>query len=266
LREQLADALPQGKKLDVNDRRHEWQVEVIKRFKPEFMTAHVGYLDHQQHLHGPFSPAATKAIEFVDGRVARLIATERAVYPDAYILIVSDHGFLPTDRAISMNALLAREGLLDVEHKTWKAAAYNTGGTSAIVVRDPGDTATVARVKAVIDAASKNPEYGIGRVLSQDEVIARGGFPQALLMLDPAPGWRFVAGTRQVVLSVPGTGAHGQLPDHPELRSAFMLIGPGVTAGRNLGVIDMRQIAPTLAKILGITLTASRLPAVGYGK
>jgi len=264
LREQLADVLPRGKKLGVSDRRHEWQVAVIKRFKPEFMTAHVGQLDHEEHLHGPFSPAANRMIEYVDGLVARLIATERSVHPDAYILIVSDHGFLPTDHAMSINALLAREGLLEIEHKRWQAAAYDTGGSSAVIVRDPNDAATVAKVKAVIAAAAKNPDYGIGRVFTHDEVVARGGIPDALFMLDPAPGWRFVSGPRQVVLAVPGTGAHGQFPDHPELRSTFMLTGPGVASGRNLGVIDMRQIAPTIARILGVTLPAAKLPAVDY--
>ena len=264
LGEQLSAALPTGRKLGVNDRRHEWQVQIIKRFKPEFMTAHMGYLDHEQHLHGPFSPEAKKTLEFVDECVARLIAAERSVYPDAHILVVSDHGFLPTERAFSVNALLTREGLLDVAGRSWKAAAYNTGGTAAIVVRDPTDTATMAKVKAVIAAAAKNPEYGIGRVLTQEEVIARGGFPEALLMLDPAPGWRFATGMRQMVTLVPGTGAHGQLPDHPEMRSSFMLVGPGVAAGRNLGIIDMRQIAPSLAKILGLSLPSARVPPVKY--
>jgi hypothetical protein len=56
------------------------------------------------------------------------------------------------------------------------------------------------------------------------------------------------------------------LPDHPELRSSFMLTGPGVAAGRNLGVIDMRQVAPTLARVLGVALPSAKLPAVRYGK
>ena len=266
LREQLADALPQGKKLKVDDRRHAWQVEVIKRFRPEFMTAHIGYLDHAEHRHGPFSPEACATLEFIDGLVARLIATERAVHPDACIVIVSDHGFLPTDRGMNLNALLAREGLLDPDRQTWRAAAYDTGGSSAIIVRDPQDAATVEKVRAVITAAAKNPDYGIGRIWSHEQVVARGGMPDALLMLEPAPGWRFVGGTRQVVIQVPGTGAHGQFPDQPALHSAFMLIGPGVAAGRNLGVIDMRQIAPTIARLLGVTLPAAQLSPVHYEK
>jgi hypothetical protein len=134
------------------------------------------------------------------------------------------------------------------------------------MVRDPKNAATIAKVKEVIATAAKNPDYGIGRVFTREEVIARGGHPDAVLMLDPAPGWRFVSGTRQVVLAVPGTGAHGQFPDQPALRAAFMLAGPGVAAGRNLGVIDMRQIAPTLAKVLGVTLPAARMQPVNYAK
>ena len=36
--------------------------------------------------------------------------------------------------------------------------------------------------------------------------------------------------------------------------SSFFIIGPGIQAGRNLGRIDMRDIAPTLAKLLGVSL------------
>jgi hypothetical protein len=44
------------------------------------------------------------------------------------------------------------------------------------------------------------------------------------------------------------------LPDLPDLRAAFFLVGPGVPAGKNLGLIDMRDVAPTLAKEAGLTL------------
>ena len=104
LREQLADVLPKGEKLDIDRTRFEWQMEVIKRFHPEFMTVHLGDLDHEEHLHGPFSPQANAALEVDDDRVGRLIGRELGVYPDAYIFIVSDHGFLPTEHAFSVNA------------------------------------------------------------------------------------------------------------------------------------------------------------------
>jgi predicted AlkP superfamily pyrophosphatase or phosphodiesterase len=49
-------------------------------------------------------------------------------------------------------------------------------------------------------------------------------------------------------------GAHGELPDLPELRAAFFVIGPGVPARRSLGVMDMREVAPTLAHLAGLSL------------
>jgi hypothetical protein len=36
--------------------------------------------------------------------------------------------------------------------------------------------------------------------------------------------------------------------------ASFFLVGPGISAGQNLGRIDMRDIAPTLATLLGIEL------------
>jgi len=47
---------------------------------------------------------------------------------------------------------------------------------------------------------------------------------------------------------------HGYVPSQPEMRSVFFVAGPGIAAGRSIGEIDMRDIAPTLAHLLGITL------------
>jgi hypothetical protein len=82
-------------------------------------------------------------------------------------------------------------------------------------------------------------------------------------MLDPAPGWRFAMGTKAITAETPNTGAHGQLPDHKELRSSFFLLGPNIQR-RDLGVVDMRQIAPTIAKILGVKLPAAKLAPLLY--
>jgi len=52
-------------------------------------------------------------------------------------------------------------------------------------------------------------------------------------------------------------GTHGELPDVPELRASFFLVGPGVAAGKSLGLIDMRDIAPTVAHAAGLTLPSA---------
>jgi hypothetical protein len=45
------------------------------------------------------------------------------------------------------------------------------------------------------------------------------------------------------------------------MRASFLIVGKGIGKGRNLGSIDMRQIAPTFARILGVELpTATQSP------
>jgi predicted AlkP superfamily pyrophosphatase or phosphodiesterase len=57
-------------------------------------------------------------------------------------------------------------------------------------------------------------------------------------------------------------GTHGYFPDKPFMRSSFMIMGASVQKGRNLGEIDMRAIAPTLAKAMGLMLPDAEVPAI----
>ena len=71
------------------------------------------------------------------------------------------------------------------------------------------------------------------------------------------PGWEMASSLTGPVLSKRAAGVggtHGHLPDLPDLRAAFFLLGPGVPAGRSLGLIDMRDVAPTLASRAGLAL------------
>jgi hypothetical protein len=72
------------------------------------------------------------------------------------------------------------------------------------------------------------------------------------------PGWRTGTAFDGPVRSKTKLGGtHGQLPDVPDLRAAFFLVGPGVPRGRSLGIIDMRDIASTLAQEAGLSLPSS---------
>ena len=49
-------------------------------------------------------------------------------------------------------------------------------------------------------------------------------------------------------------GTHGYLPNAPAMNDSFFISGPRLAAGRNLGEIDMRDVAPTLGSLLDLTL------------
>ncbi|MBS1815954.1 MAG: alkaline phosphatase family protein [Acidobacteria bacterium] len=274
LRKQIDKTLPENTTLD--DRKFYWALWVLKQYKPDFMTAHLTNLDHAQHISYPFSDASLKAIKQIDEWVGQLIAAERKNYPDAIIVIVSDHGFAASDYRVNLPILFVQNGLItparlsrdpgDPPVLSWKASVWVAGPTAAIVLKDPRDKDVRKKVRKLLEKAAKNPTYGIDRILTHEEVIKEGGFP------DPAVAYvvSFKTGYRvgeaingDIVEHIPH-GSHGYLPTVPEMRSSFFCSGPSVAKGRELGIIDMRQIAPTVAQMLGVHLEKAKLPPVHY--
>ena len=132
---------------------------------------------------------------------------------------------------------------------------WETGGSAAIVLKDPANQETVGEVRELLAKLAGDPANGIDRVLEAEELHQRGGYPNASFFVGLKPGWRTGAAlTGPLVTKIEPGGTHGELPDLPDLRAAFFLVGPKIAAGKNLGVIDMRNIAPTLAKEAGLSL------------
>ena len=127
--------------------------------------------------------------------------------------------------------------------------------------------ATKAKVDALLAKLASDPANGIARVMSHDEVVAGRGLPNAEAIVAMAPGYELGYGFAPPLVTA-GTngGMHGYPPDRPEMRSSFFLIGPSVAKDKSLDQIDMRNIAPTLAKIMGARLPDAELPAIsGWG-
>jgi predicted AlkP superfamily pyrophosphatase or phosphodiesterase len=269
LRDLLEKDMPGNAKLSIDKRRFNLTLEILKRYKPEFMTTHLGELDHAEHVTGPFSETSLQGLEFLDGEVAQLISVEHSIDPEAYIVIVSDHGFEPVEKVINLGILLVQGDLIHLPKagsaESWEAACWNSGGTTAIMLKDPSNQAMRAQVENLLKDAARNPEYGIARILSHEKLVKRGGNPDAAFVVETKPGYAFgPALDGKVVVDTPHRGNHGFLPDRPELRSSFLYIGPGVAKGRDLGLVDMRQIAPTIAHLLGIQLPAAKQPPLRY--
>jgi hypothetical protein len=173
--------------------------------------------------------------------------------------IVSDHGFVKVNAQLNLFAAFREAKLLTLDEKgnvtDWKAMPWVTGGSAAVVLKDPKDSTTLAQVRELLAKLAGDPANGIDRILEAEELHKRGGYPTASFFVSLKPGWRTGSLLTGPVLSrtKPG-GTHGELPDLPDLRAAFFVIGPGVPAGRSLGLIDMREVAPTLAYLAGLSL------------
>jgi hypothetical protein len=167
------------------------------------------------------------------------------------------------EKQVNLGPAFAQAGLITLDAKEkvteWKAFPWATGGSAAIVLKDPTDAATAEKVRALLKKLASDPANGIDRVLEADDLHARGGYPPASFFVGLKPGWKNgYALTGPVVESLkkPG-GTHGALNDLPELRSSFFVVGPGVPAGKKFDLIDMRDIAPTLAHLVGLQMPSA---------
>lgn len=232
-----------------------YAAQIITDAKPQFMTVHLVSLDHYQHEYGPDTDKSRAALEGLDADVGKLIAAAKAAAPDVTIAIVSDHGFAAVHDAVYLNQALAEAGLISIENgklSDWTAYAWNAGGSAAIVLKNPEDAAVKAKVEALLTKLAADPKSGVARFIGKSEIAARGGSPKASYWVDFKIGW---SGEGSFTISKTWTlkGTHGYLPDNKEMRATFMIAGPGIKP-KKLGEIDMRDIAPTLAKILDVPL------------
>ena len=131
---------------------------------------------------------------------------------------------------------------------------------AAVMLHDPDDSQTEDRVRDLLKALQADPENGIAEVLERDAIKQRGAFPDASFLIVMKLGYYALAdATSPLSSDVPGTaGSHGFSPEYPEMRAAFFIAGRGIARGRDLGLIDMRQIAPTVAQLLGVRLGSAR--------
>ena len=251
---------PRALTVESDEQRARYAVRILEKKRPNLLTLHLVSLDHTEHTTGPFSGESLAALERLDAVVGTLRHAAEAAAPGrAYVAIVSDHGFGATTSQLNLNTELRSAGLITVgaQNKVtdWKAMAWTAGGCIAVMLKDEADAATRTQVKALLDRLAADPAHGIDRVLDGATARERGGFPAAAFVIGLRPDW--TAGSSlngSLVSKAPVAGMHGHLPDLPDLRASFFLIGPGVPAGRSLGQIDMRDIAATLARRLNLTL------------
>jgi len=66
--------------------------------------------------------------------------------------------------------------------------------------------------------------------------------------------------------SLKDRGTHGQLPTRPGLEASFIVVGPQFSGDRDLGRMPLTQVAPTLARLLGVPsdiLASNEKPIAG---
>lgn len=237
---------------------------VLRAWRPDLLLAHFLCADSHQHLYGPRSPEAYWAIEYIDARIGRLLDAlpAGALDTDTAVFVVSDHGFLPVTREIRLNVHLRRLGLLDADADGCvtraEARLVMNHGAGYVYVDGVSDRARTARelarelagIEGIAAAWTSEAYHGLGLPTPGENALAGD------LLLEAAPGYCFVDEARgEEVLAPPRyRGTHGQRPTHADNAAFFLAAGAGVRRGGELGPIVSRDLAPTLAQLLGIRM------------
>src|SRR3989475_3515103 len=232
---------------------------VVRRHEPDLLLLHFLCVDSLQHLHGPRSPEAYWALEYVDGLIGRLLgALPAGALDHTTVFVLSDHGFLPSTREIRPNVRLRRLGALRVEAgKITRGAPvvmnhraggrYPLHGGIGARTRPPRQIQTNGGVRGVL-AAAQYAALGLPTPEDHRQV--------ADVMFEAAPGYAFgddAAGDDEH--GPPKfAGTHGQRPIYADNAAFFLAAGPDIKRGIRVPTIRSRDVAPTIAASLGLDL------------
>lgn len=229
--------------------------------QPFFMTAYFASFDETAHQMGVYSREAAEALEKIDAMLGQMIEKAHSMTAGHVVVCVcSDHGSIDNQYNISPNVKLREAGLIDIDGdgtvKDWQAWSQRAGGMSEIRLKNPDDEAARTRLAQAVKALAEDPDSGILEAVDREGALARGGFPLAEYVLVSKKGYEIrdnVTGP-YCTTKLHQKAQHGYSEEFEEMRASFMVEGEGIRAGENLGAMNLIDIAPTLAAVMGFEL------------
>lgn len=243
-------------------------VDIVTHHTPNLLLVHLLQTDTLQHEYGALSPAAYAAYAYADTRLALLVAAAKkaGILGRTTFIVASDHGFENYSQIIRPNAALTRLDLLHKQHGKVRGNVWAVpdGGETSIFIRDTAHrVATESRIKRYF---AKLP--GIAHIYTNAEaqaigIPASGSTDQAPdLYLVAKLGYAFEWGAAGALTErvTPARGTHGYLNSDPDMQAIFVAWGAHIRRGVDLGSISNLQVAPTIARLLGVSLPAATRP------
>lgn len=240
---------------DPDQLRGEAAVYLWNHYRPDLLMVHFVWYDSQAHAFGPASPEALAALESADRAIGR-IRDAMASDPAASLVVLSDHGFVPVATEAAPLVVFAEHGLFargaDGSLALRRLGAVNAGGSMAVYWLEeptPDDRRRLATALEAIRSTGMAQE-----IIDREGLRTLEADPDAELMIEAAPGYAFSDRLEGPIISdTPKDRAtHGYLPTHPGMEAMFIATGPDIAPGKNLGRISLKQIAPTLARVMGL--------------
>ena len=248
----------------------EERTEVALRFlheRPHFTAVHLTAVDAARHgAADAWNEEAAAALEATDARIGRLLAGLEAagIADETVVFVTSDHGLTPIRHAVFPNALLRTLGLIDFDDsgrvQAWRAMTYSAVGSAGVYVHPEATAADTAAVDRALDFLENHPEHGLRQVLRGSAAAEVGAFPEAHAVLTAEPDFVIVGvavtgdiDRSRLLLEPRPQGQHGHDPELRAMEAVLIGAGPGVGPGVEVPRASLLDVAPTIARILGVT-------------
>ncbi len=236
---------------------------IFARYRPNLLAVHFASVDGTQHTYGMVHDSVRLAMANADHGIGVLLeAVYRSGLKDStVIVVVGDHGFSDIHTVIRPNLLI----------KDLPARFTPAGGSAFLYVdeRTVGQrrTAVVDSVVSRLDALPPELRDNF-RLVGRAELDTLGADSAAVLALSANPGWVFSASAAPPAPGVGGRGTvnglvgpvsgghHGYDPRLPEMKTGLVIAGPGIRRGELQDAIRVTDIAPLIAKLLGVAFVA----------
>ena len=224
-------------------------IDTIKRHKPSLAMVHLVIVDAFKHQNGVESPEIDKALKMLDDMVGEILKAGKDEY--TYIMF-SDHGQFTVEKEVYLNVLLKEHGLLNFESKEFEAYIESMGGSA--VIRFKNESALKKTLKLLND---NKDMLGIEDIYSRemlDKIHISKGIEY---IIEAKKGYHFKevefeSAVRDVKKENITHATHGYNPLKSGYKCVFFAMGGNIKQNYEVKKMDVVDIAPTIARIMGI--------------
>jgi predicted AlkP superfamily pyrophosphatase or phosphodiesterase len=240
-------------KADPDQLRGEAALYLWNHYRPDLLMVHFVWYDSQAHAFGPASPEALAALESADqamGKIRDAIASD----PATTLVVLSDHGFVPVEKEAAPLVVFAEHGLFsrgaDGSLTLRRLGAVSAGGSLAVYWLEEPSADDRRRLATALDCLRGTG--AVREIVDREKLETLQADPDAELMIEAAPGFALSDRLEGPVVSdsTKDRGTHGYFPSSAGMEAMFIAVGRGIAPGKNIGRISLKQIAPTLARIM----------------
>lgn len=238
---------------------------ILETHRPNLIMYHILTTDSTHHNYGPGNVASFAALAFADRLVGELVQSieESGRLDETTFVITTDHGFKKVNRFAYPNVTLKKAGLLHAAGPRIAAAdvcVRGGGGVAMVYITDPARRAELGpKVRELLAANEGVAEVLLGHdgpalgMPTPDEFDGMGDF-----ILYPKDGYAFrdsATGEEETGPAINYGGTHGAKASDPDLDGIFIASGKGIKPGTTVARIQNLDVAPTVARLLGLSMT-----------